>query len=148
MVIGRVRQALRVQRPADRAVGRRHLHRHDRGDPLIMGIRLLMAAQTPTWAGLSDRAYRVLTFMCASALDRPNKYGHPAALYTGGHDALTRQLYGHDKVTDGERQMTKRAIRELKKAGAITLARDPTPGNYPHYRIEVAGIPNQDQLAI
>lgn len=36
MVIGRVWQALRVRRPADRAAGRRHLHRHDRGDPLIM----------------------------------------------------------------------------------------------------------------
>ena len=42
MVIGRVRQALRVQRPADRAVGRRHLHRHDRGGLMFLPSLLLI----------------------------------------------------------------------------------------------------------
>ena len=105
-----------------------------------MGIQLLLAAQSPQWAGLSDRAYRVLTYMCGAALDTSND-GRPCRLYTGGHDRILRTLYGRDEITDNERQMLKRAIRELREAGAITVARPASFNKFPHYRIEVNGIP-------
>lgn len=111
-----------------------------------MGIHLLMAAQSPTWATLSDRAYRVLTYMCACALDTPSRTGQAAAEYTGGHEMLACKLYGHDKVTDGEKQMIKRAVKELRNSGAITVSRPPAAHQFPIYRLEVMGHPNQDQL--
>lgn len=111
-----------------------------------MGIHLLMAAQSPTWATLSDRAFRVLTYMCACALDTPSRTGQAAAEYTGGHDQLARRLYGQEDVTNSQREMIRRAMKELRTSGAITILRPPSAHKYPIYRIDVEQVPNQDQL--
>lgn len=110
-----------------------------------MGIRLAMAAQSPAWSGLSDRAYRVLTYMCTTALDTPSK-GRPAGEYTGGHTMLAQRLRGRDDVTPSDLEVIRRAIKELREAGAITIARPAYGRTVPTYRLDVTGLPNQDQL--
>ena len=111
-----------------------------------MGIRLVVAAQTPTWAHLSDRAWRILIIMSTQALD-VGTHDHDANHYTGGHSSLARLLFGRDDVTKSDLEMIRRAVKELRDAGAITMTRPPRGTLFPHYRIDTLGIP-QTQLPI
>lgn len=70
---------------------------------------------------LSDRAFRVLVAMAVTAKDNASK-DVPAAVYFGGHDALTTALARKDGTSDSSAIRTvRRAIQELEEVGAIRL---------------------------
>ena len=91
-----------------------------------MGIRLVGLALNPSWCVLSDRARVVLLQMCYVARDQGTEQT-AGGQYFGGHDGLIISVLGKDpdalssaaKAT--ARTYIKRAIKELKDAGAVTL---------------------------
>jgi len=91
-----------------------------------MGIRLVGLALNPSWCVLSDRARLVLLQMCYVARDQGTEQT-AGGQYFGGHDGLIISVLGKDpdalssaaKAT--ARTYIKRAIKELKDAGAVTL---------------------------
>ena len=91
-----------------------------------MGIRLVGAALSANWSHLSERARLVLAQMCYVAKDVSSN-GHAPGTYWGGHNSLILTIVGKDpdalSPTELEtaQRMIKRAIKELKDAGAITL---------------------------
>ena len=107
-----------------------------------MGIRLMQDALSPHWAGLSDRARIILIHMAHTALDIPTRNCPEAATFTAGHEALARSYYGRDEITDNEKRIIQKAIKELRDRGAIVVVREPTFRSYPHYKLELGGIPS------
>ena len=107
-----------------------------------MGIRLVGAALLPDWAHLSDRAHRVLVHMCYVAKDTATN-GHAPATYWGGHDVLILTCLGVDPDQLGEAahdtaaRKIKRAIQELKDAGALTLMSPASRGRHAVYRLHL-----------
>lgn len=116
-----------------------------------MGIRLVGLALRPDWAVLSDRARVVLVSMCMVALDTPSG-GKEAGLYYKGHRALMTDIYGTDwkaldaKQKEAAEKVVKRAIRELKEAGAITLVSSASYGKVAEYRIHPDRFPGLDPV--
>lgn len=107
-----------------------------------MGIRLVGAALNPDWAHLSDRAHRVLVHMCYVAKDAATN-GQAAATYWAGHDVLilTCLDVDPDKLSQTEHDTAarkiKRAIQELKEAGAVTLISAASRGRTAVYRLTI-----------
>lgn len=105
-----------------------------------MGIRLVGAALSANWSHLSERARLVLAQMCYVAKD-VSTAGHAPSTYWGGHQALIVSVLGKDPTTisDAElvaaEKMIKRAIRELKDAGAVTLESPASRGRHAVYRV-------------
>lgn len=105
-----------------------------------MGIRLIGQALLPDWACLSDRAHRVLIHMAYTAKDTASN-GYAAATYWAGHEPLIIAVLGldPDQLTRTELEVAqrkiKRAVQELKEAGAITLISSASRGRTAIYRI-------------
>lgn len=84
-----------------------------------MGIKLVGLVLTRWAAHVSDRAFRVLTRMAATALDEPSK-DTPASLYFGGRELLASALNSERNGTpESALRTVKRAIAELIDVGAI-----------------------------
>lgn len=85
----------------------------------MMGVQLTAAALA-TWAPhVSDRAFRVLIRMSATALDKPSN-GQPAGQYFGGMDLLAMTLRPERGGTkESAHRTVRRALTELVKVGAI-----------------------------
>lgn len=68
---------------------------------------------------VSGRAFKVLSVMALTALDKPNGQGHPARLYRAGEAPLARVLgYGMEPSTNALREV-RRVLRELRDLGFI-----------------------------
>ena len=93
-----------------------------------MGIRLVGAALSANWVNVSERARLVLAQMCYVAKDVSTN-GHAPGTYWGGHQSLIVLVLGLDPkaLSDAElgvaERKIRRAVQELKDAGAITLNR-------------------------
>lgn len=109
-----------------------------------MGATLATAAIT-MWPNLPDHARLALVTMCLQARDK-SSHNTPAGLYYGGHEDLASRLYGVDQPTEADLQRVKRSIRALREAGAVIVAQPACRGRTAVYRLEVTGIPGQDQL--
>lgn len=111
-----------------------------------MGIRLVGLALNNSWGGLSDRARVLLISMCKTALDTTSG-GKAAGLYYMGHRALMTDVYGTDwaaldtKQKEAAEKVVKRAIRELKEAGAITLVSTASYGKVAEYSVHPERFP-------
>lgn len=105
-----------------------------------MGVRLVGEALNPAWAGLSDRARLILLQMAYVARDKAAE-GRAAGVYFGGHRSLIVNVLGEDPdrldqaALDLAEQKIKRAVQELKKAGAITLIVSPSRGRNAVYEV-------------
>jgi len=102
-----------------------------------MGARLVTQALNPTWAGLSDTARLVLITMCQTALDHPSD-ARPAGLYWAGHSHLVLTLTGEDPeltACPAAERRIRRAIQELKTAGAIELVAPACRGRNAVYQV-------------
>lgn len=105
-----------------------------------MGIRLVGAALSANWSHLSERARLVLAQMCYVAKDVSSN-GHAPGTYWGGHESLILLVLGKDPATlsptelDTARRAIKRAIHELKEAGALTLQCPASRGRTAIYRV-------------
>lgn len=84
-------------------------------------------------AGLSGNAFKVLTRMAWTALDRPSGDGRPARLYFGGWEPLAIALGNDvpdasDPAARGRRKKLQdyvgRALQEIERAGAIKRLED------------------------
>jgi hypothetical protein len=120
-----------------------------------MGVRLVGDALRPDWCILSDRARLILLQMCYVARDKATPE-QAAALYFGGHRTLIISVLGRDPERMDEvaystaKRAIERAIQELKKAGAITLASASSPGRTAVYEVHPNNFPhlNQDALPV
>ena len=108
-----------------------------------MGLKLAQRALSPIWCGLSERARLVLVHMSITAMDRSTPK-QQAGHYFAGNKHLAQVLYGVDDPTEWQLQQVKRALSELRKAGAVTVIRPGMNGRKPVYRINAE--PDQDQL--
>ena len=105
-----------------------------------MGIRLVQAALSPEYFGLSDRAHRVLVHMALVAHDRGTE-DTPRGVWWEGHDALILRVIGTDprdmdaRSRAAAERSIRRAVRELRDAGAITLVDAARPGRHARYRV-------------
>ena len=115
-----------------------------------MGIRLVGLALNPSWAILSDRARVVLLQMCYVARDQGTAQT-AGGQYFGGHDNLIISVLGKDpdalspaaKAT--AKTYIKRAIKELKVAGAVSLMTSSAPGHQAVYNLHPNRFPNLGQ---
>lgn len=118
-----------------------------------MGVRLVGEALRPDWCILSDRARLVLVQMCYVARDRATA-DTAAGLYFGGQPALIHSVLGLDMESlspselDTARQLIKRAVKELRDAGAITLLSHPAKGQKAVYQVHPNHYPNLQQEAL
>jgi hypothetical protein len=94
-----------------------------------MGATLAKLALGPEWADLSRPARLLLTHMAVTALDN----GERPRLYYAGHDALATVLFGDSGVTPSRLRRVRRYVKELIDAGAIEVAKRPTPISNAHY---------------
>ena len=105
-----------------------------------MGIRLVGYALSTHWSHLSERARLVLAQMCYVAKD-VSTAGHAPSTYWGGHQSLILLVLGQDPETLSEAELrtaqrkVKRAIQELKDAGAVTLESPASRGRHAVYRV-------------
>jgi hypothetical protein len=105
-----------------------------------MGIRLVGAALSANWVHVSERARLVLAQMCYVAKDVSSN-GHAPGTYWGGHDTFIISVLGQDPgaLSDTElstaQRKIKRAIQELKEAGAVTLQCPASRGRHAIYRV-------------
>lgn len=105
-----------------------------------MGVRLVGLALAPDWSVLSDRARLVLVHMAYTAKDSTSN-GHAAGTFWAGHSALIVGVLGLDPDSlsgpelEAAQHKIKRAIQELKQAGAITLTSTATRGRTAVYRV-------------
>ena len=105
-----------------------------------MGIRLVGCALSASWAHLSERARLVLAQMCYVAKD-VSANEHAPGVYWGGHHALIITVLGQDPEALSEVEMRtaerkiRRAIQELKDAGAVTLQSSASRGRMAIYRV-------------
>lgn len=109
-----------------------------------MGSTLARAAIT-RFPHLPDHARLALVAMCLQARDTATAT-IPAATYYGGHHDLAVTLFGVDDPTDTDLKRLQRSIRVLRDAGAVVVAQPACRGRTAVYRLEVTGIPGQDQL--
>ncbi len=115
-----------------------------------MGVRLVGEALRQDWCVLSDRARLVLLQMCYVARDRATA-DTAAQVYFGGHKELMKTVLGldPDRLTgtqlDTAERAVKRAIKELKDAGAITLLSHPVKGQRAVYQVHPGHYPNLQQ---
>lgn len=109
-----------------------------------MGATLASAAIT-RWPHLTDRARLVLVTMCLQARDRATG-SIPAATYYGGHHDIAARMFGVEEPTDADLLKVKRAMKELRESGAVVVAQPACRGRTTVYRLDVTGLPNQDQL--
>ena len=105
-----------------------------------MGIRLVGAALSVEWAHLSHAARLTLVQMCYVAKD-VSTAGHAPSTYWGGHQSLILLVLGQDPETLSEAELrtaqrkVKRAIQELKDAGAVSLQSPSSRGRTAIYRV-------------
>lgn len=105
-----------------------------------MGIRLVGHALNPSWAGLSDRAARVLVQMCYVAKDTATN-GHAAGVYWAGHSTLIIAVLGLDpdqltaKQLEAAEKAIQRAMRELREAGAVSVVSAAARGRNAVYQL-------------
>lgn len=105
-----------------------------------MGIRLVGYALSTHWSHLSERARLVLAQMCYVAKDTSTN-GHAPGTYWGGHQTLIISVLGQDPEALSEAELRtaqrkiKRAVQELKDAGAVTLASSASRGRTAVYRV-------------
>jgi hypothetical protein len=105
-----------------------------------MGIRLVGAALNPAWTVLSDRARLVLLHMCYTARDTATD-GCAAATYWGGQEVFIVTVLGidPDALPAAEHatvsRKIKRAVQELKVAGAISLKSSASRGRNAIYEV-------------
>lgn len=116
-----------------------------------MGARLVGLALQPCWGHLPDAARVVLVAMALTARDTPSR-GAPADTYWAGHDYLAMTLTGnvpddHNRPTPADLYKITRAVRALKKAGAILEVEAARGGRQAVYRLTL-GEPNQDILPV
>lgn len=90
------------------------------------------------WTHVSDRAFRVLTRMAVTALDKP-KDGKPANIYHGGRELLAMSLRSGKGSMDTRYRSVKRAVAELSEAGAIQHLRSGWAGQNAVYRLTLGG---------
>ena len=115
-----------------------------------MGVRLVGEALRPDWCILSDRARLVLVQMCYVARDRATA-DTAAQVYFGGHRELIRTVLGLDPDAltatqlDTAERAVKRAVKELKDAGAITLVSHPVKGQRAVYQVHPNHYPDLQQ---
>ncbi|MBK7823591.1 MAG: hypothetical protein IPJ61_21630 [Tessaracoccus sp.] len=115
-----------------------------------MGIRLVGLALNPSWCVLSDRARLVLLQMCYVARDQGTATT-AGGQYFGGHDNLIISVLGKnpDALTKSNRETCEkyiqRAIKELKKTGAVTLVTSSAPGHQAVYDLHPNRFPNLGQ---
>ena len=109
-----------------------------------MGVRLAVLAAQPAWGNLDYAARSILLIMSLTARDSPTP-NTPAATYWGGHEYLATALRGN--AEPAALQVVKRAIRELRQAGAIELVEAAHRGRQAVYRVTVKE-PNQDMLPV
>lgn len=86
-----------------------------------MGIELVKAV-TAKCGHLKGNEYKVLVYMAACALDRPNDRGQQAALYFAGWEPLAIAL-GHFDTT-GRYELVRRALQGLVDAGQVERLQD------------------------
>lgn len=86
-----------------------------------MGIELVKQVAA-TCGHLKGNEYKCLTYMAATALDRPNDKGQPAHLYFGGWEALAIALGYSDP--DGRYETVRRALRGLVADGKLERLED------------------------
>lgn len=109
-----------------------------------MGLTLAKSALT-RFPDLPDHARLALVAMSMQALDTPRN-NTPAATYYGGHEQLASTLYGVDEPTDADLKRLQRSMKVLRQVGAVRVAQAACRGRTAVYRLDVTGIPNQDQL--
>ena len=91
--------------------------------------------------------------MCYVARDRATA-DTAAGLYFGGQPALIHSVLGLDMESlspselDTARQLIKRAVKELRDAGAITLLSHPVKGQKAVYQVHPNHYPNLQQEAL
>lgn len=105
-----------------------------------MGIRLVGAALSVEWAQLSHAARLTLVQMCYVAKDVSTN-GHAPGTYWAGHHGLILTVFGVDpgtlnptELASAERRI-RRAIQELKDAGAVSLQSPASRGRTAIYRV-------------
>ena len=105
-----------------------------------MGIRLVGCALSANWADLSYAARLTLAQMYYVAKDVSTN-GHAPGTYWGGHRGLIVSVLGLDPdalnptdLASAERRI-RRAIQELKDAGAVTLQSSASRGRTAIYRV-------------
>jgi hypothetical protein len=110
-----------------------------------MGAQLV-AQVLVYWTDLSDRAFRVLVRMALTALDNDGADGRPAGRYFGGRELLMMSLRAPYVAPDTDPKahhslvvQLDRAVKELKKAGAIEpLVEHPRIGRQQVYQLALA----------
>jgi hypothetical protein len=123
-----------------------------------MGIKLVNGVLA-NHAGLSDRAFRVLIRMCATALDEPSKKNQPPFLYWGGWELLAMALArdvppadAHDpasrKARERAKETVRRAVAELVKAKLVDPLGSPCTGSRQTYRLHIAGVSHQSAASV
>lgn len=101
----------------------------------MMGISLVNQALFYAAPKISDRAFRVLMRMAATALDKPSD-GQPAATFFGGVEMLTMVLRsGRAEKDDSAPRIVRYAVAELIEAGLIECVEKPRKGHRPVYRL-------------
>lgn len=118
-----------------------------------VGIDLVQLLLLHHSAGLSGRAFKVLTKMAATALDTPNGRGQPPRLYFAGEGPLAHVLYGRgldlEAYSPNDLREVRRVLKELRDAGLIEPMVDKARrGQAQAYRLNLGGEiahPNEGQ---
>lgn len=103
-----------------------------------MGIQLVNVAIAAWAPHVSDRAFRVLLKMAATALDKPSN-GHDAATFFGGYRLLAMTLRGGED--DPSYRTVRRAISELLAVGALESVDPARRGSRAEYRLTLDADP-------
>ena len=109
-----------------------------------LGIDLVQLLLLHHSAGLSGRAFKVLTKMAATALDTPNGRGQHPRLYFAGEGPLAHVLYGRgldiETYSANELREVRRVLKELRDAGLIEPMVDKARrGQAQAYRLNLGG---------
>lgn len=103
-----------------------------------MGIQLVGVVLVRWAPHLSDRAFRVLVRMAATAMDRSNGQA-PAGVYFGGHDLLAMTLRRERRGGTDETglKLVQRAIAELIQLGAVERTSASRSGRRANYTLRL-----------
>lgn len=96
------------------------------------------------WTHVSDRAFRVLTRMAVTALDKPRD-GKPANVYFAGRELLAMSLRSDGGTEQSRFRIVARVVAELVQQGAIERIDGGRTGHNAVYRLTLGGLDRPEE---